>query len=57
MTSTALRRLTLGVITDAVMYLAHTDGYLSQRFLYIDSRWLADLAEDELDDEDIFDCK
>jgi hypothetical protein len=43
--------ITLGVITDAVMYLARTDGYLSQRLLYIDGRWLADLAEDELDDD------
>jgi hypothetical protein len=41
----------LGVLTDAIMALAHSDGYLSQRLLYIDSRWLAPLAEDELDDD------
>jgi hypothetical protein len=41
----------LGVLSDAVMSLAHTDGYLSQRLLYIDNRWLAALAEDELDED------
>jgi hypothetical protein len=43
--------IVLGVLTDAVMSLAHTDGYLSQRLLYIDSRWLAPLSEDELDED------
>jgi hypothetical protein len=43
--------ITLGVLTDLVMYVARTDGYLSQRLLYADSRWLADLAADELDDD------
>ena len=41
----------LGVLTDAVMYVARTDGYLSHRLLYADARWLADLAEDELDED------
>jgi hypothetical protein len=43
--------ITLGVLTDAVMYLAHTDGSLSQRLLYIDQRWLAPLTDDDLDDD------
>jgi hypothetical protein len=43
--------ITLAVLTDAVMYLARTDGYLSQRLLYIDQRWLAPMTEDELDDD------
>ena len=43
--------ITLGVLTDAVMYLARTDGYLSQRLLYVDQRWLAPLSEDELDED------
>jgi hypothetical protein len=43
--------IVLGVLTDAVMALAHSDGYLSQRLLYIDGRWLAPLSEDELDDD------
>jgi hypothetical protein len=43
--------ITLGVLTDAVMYLARADGYLSQRLLYVDQRWLAPLSEDELDDD------
>jgi hypothetical protein len=43
--------ITLAVLTDAVMYLARTDGYLSQRLLYVDQRWLAPLSEDELDDD------
>jgi hypothetical protein len=43
--------ITLGVLTDAVMYLARTDGYLSQRLLYVDQRWLEPLSEDELDED------
>jgi hypothetical protein len=43
--------ITLGVLTDAVMYLARTDGYLSQRLLYVDQRWLGPLSEDELDED------
>jgi hypothetical protein len=41
----------LAVLTDAVMYLARTDGYLSQRLLYVDQRWLGPLSEDELDED------
>jgi hypothetical protein len=40
----------LGVLTHAVTYPARADGYLSQRLLYVDSCWLAPLADDELDD-------
>jgi hypothetical protein len=43
--------ITLAVLTDAVMYLARTDGSLSQRLLYIDKRWLEPMTEDELDDD------
>jgi hypothetical protein len=43
--------ITLGVLTDAAQYLARTDGYLSQRLLYVENRWLAPLAEDDLDED------
>ena len=43
--------ITLAVLTDAVMYLARSGGSLSQRLLYFESRWLAALAEDDLDDD------
>ena len=43
--------ITFGVLTDLVMYLARTDGSVSQRLLYVDARWLAPLSEDELDDD------
>jgi hypothetical protein len=44
--------IVLGVLTDVVLNLVRTDGYLSQRLLYIDGRWLADLdQEEELDDD------
>ena len=41
----------LAVLTDAVMCLARTDGYLSQRLLYVDQRWLEPMSEDELDED------